>query len=139
VFTGSTKIAKQLMVYAGESNMKRVWLEAGGKSPNIYFEDIMQAEPAFIEKAAEGLVLAFFNQGEVCSANSRLLVERSIHDEFVERLLAKARDWQPGDPLDPASRAGAIVDRRQTAGILAAIERAQGEGATLLGGGRQLT
>ena len=75
----------------------------------------------------KGRLRHFFNQGEVCSANSRLLVERSIHDEFVERLLAKARDWQPGDPLDPASRAGAIVDRRQTAGILAAIERAQGE------------
>lgn len=135
VFTGSTEVGKYFMRYSAQSNLKQVWLECGGKSPNLVFADCRDLDLA-AEKAAFGI---FFNQGEVCSANSRLLVERSIHDEFVERLLAKARDWQPGDPLDPASRAGAIVDRRQTAGILAAIERAQGEGATLLGGGRQLT
>nr|WP_277608878.1 aldehyde dehydrogenase [Pseudomonas aeruginosa] len=135
VFTGSTEVGKYFMQYSAQSNLKQVWLECGGKSPNLVFADCRDLDLA-AEKAAFGI---FFNQGEVCSANSRLLVERSIHDEFVERLLAKARDWQPGDPLDPASRAGAIVDRRQTAGILAAIERAQGEGATLLGGGRQLT
>lgn len=135
VFTGSTEVGKYFMQYSAQSNLKQVWLECGGKSPNLVFADCRDLDQA-AEKAAFGI---FFNQGEVCSANSRLLVERSIHDEFVERLLAKARDWQPGDPLDPASRAGAIVDRRQTAGILAAIERAQGEGATLLGGGRQLT
>ncbi|KAF1050752.1 MAG: NADP/NAD-dependent aldehyde dehydrogenase PuuC [Stenotrophomonas maltophilia] len=88
------------------------------------------------EKAAFGI---FFNQGEVCSANSRLLVQRSIHDEFVERLIAKARDWAPGDPLDPASRAGAIVDARQTASILRAIEQASADGAQLACGGRQLS
>ncbi|SPY59297.1 putative aldehyde dehydrogenase [Pseudomonas aeruginosa] len=135
MFTGSTEVGKYFMQYSAQSNLKQVWLECGGKSPNLVFADCRDLDLA-AEKAAFGI---FFNQGEVCSANSRLLVERSIHDEFVERLLAKARDWQPGDPLDPASRAGAIVDRRQTAGILAAIERAQGEGATLLGGGRQLT
>ncbi len=135
VFTGSTEVGKYFMQYSAQSNLKQVWLECGGKSPNLVFADCRDLDLA-AEKAAFGI---FFNQGAVCSANSRLLVERSIHDEFVERLLAKARDWQPGDPLDPASRAGAIVDRRQTAGILAAIERAQGEGATLLGGGRQLT
>jgi len=110
VFTGSTEVGKYFMQYSAQSNLKQVWLECGGKSPNLVFADCRDLDLA-AEKAAFGI---FFNQGEVCSANSRLLVERSIHDEFVERLLAKARDWQPGDPLDPASRAGAIVDRRDS-------------------------
>ena len=75
----------------------------------------------------------------MCSANSRLLVQRSIHDEFVERLQAKARDWLPGDPLDPASRAGAIVEARQTARIMDFIRGAQADGARLVCGGQQLT
>lgn len=79
VFTGSTKIAKQLMVYAGESNMKRVWLEAGGKSPNIVFADAPDLKAA--AEAAAGAIA--FNQGEVCTAGSRLLVERSIKDKFL--------------------------------------------------------
>ncbi len=134
VFTGSTQVGKYFMQYSAQSNLKQVWLECGGKSPNLVFADCRDLDLA-AEKAAFGI---FFNQGEVCSANSRLLVERSIHDEFVERLIAKARDWAPGDPLDPASRAGAIVDHQQTAGIMACIERAQSDGATQLGGGRQL-
>ncbi|KPA94982.1 NAD-dependent aldehyde dehydrogenase [Pseudomonas asplenii] len=81
----------------------------------------------------------FFNQGEVCSANSRLYVQRSIHDEFVERLQAQARQWLPGNPLDPASRAGAIVDAGQSARIVQAIDRAREEGARLVCGGRRLT
>ncbi|HBK50943.1 MAG TPA: aldehyde dehydrogenase PuuC, partial [Pseudomonas sp.] len=81
----------------------------------------------------------FFNQGEVCSANSRLYVQRAIHDEFIERLQAKARQWLPGNPLDPASRAGAIVDAEQTGRIEAAIVRAGQEGARLVCGGRRLT
>lgn len=78
------------------------------------------------ERAAFGI---FFNQGEVCSANSRLYVQRSIHDAFIERLQAKARQWLPGNPLDPASRAGAIVDAQQTGRIEAAIARAGQDGA----------
>ncbi|HGE2112960.1 TPA: aldehyde dehydrogenase family protein, partial [Pseudomonas aeruginosa] len=91
VFTGSTEVGKYFMQYSAQSNLKQVWLECGGKSPNLVFADCRDLDLA-AEKAAFGI---FFNQGEVCSANSRLLVERSIHDEFVERLLAKARDWQP--------------------------------------------
>ncbi|WP_259698451.1 aldehyde dehydrogenase family protein, partial [Pseudomonas fluorescens] len=79
VFTGSTKIAKQLMIYSGESNMKRVWLEAGGKSPNIVFADAPDLQAA-AESAASAIA---FNQGEVCTAGSRLLVERSIKDKFL--------------------------------------------------------
>jgi len=135
VFTGSTQVGKYFMQYSAQSNLKQVWLECGGKSPNLVFDDCQDLELA-AEKAAFGI---FFNQGEVCSANSRLYVQRSIHDEFVERLIAKARDWQPRDPLDPASRAGAIVDAQQTARIIAAIARGREEGALLVTGGRQLT
>ncbi|SDI61760.1 aldehyde dehydrogenase [Pseudomonas panipatensis] len=134
VFTGSTEVGKYFMQYSAQSNLKQVWLECGGKSPNLVFADCRDLDLA-AAKAAFGI---FFNQGEVCSANSRLLVERSIHDEFVERLIAKARDWLPGDPLDPASRAGAIVDGKQTASILRFIDEAQGSGASLAHGGRQL-
>ncbi|MNZ18700.1 Aldehyde dehydrogenase PuuC [compost metagenome] len=135
VFTGSTQVGKYFMQYSAQSNLKQVWLECGGKSPNLVFADCQDLDLA-AEKAAFGI---FFNQGEVCSANSRLYVQRSIQEEFTERLLAKARAWMPGDPLDPASRAGAIVDAGQTARIMAFIEQAQGEGARLLGGGRRLS
>lgn len=134
-FTGSTEVGKYFMSYSAQSNLKQVWLECGGKSANLVFADCQDLDLA-AEKAAFGI---FFNQGEVCSANSRLLVQRSIHDEFVERLLAKAREWTPGDPLDPASRAGAIVDSRQTARIMDFIRGAEAEGARLACGGRQLT
>lgn len=135
VFTGSTQVGKYFMQYSAQSNLKQVWLECGGKSPNLVFDDCKDLDLA-AEKAAFGI---FFNQGEVCSANSRLYVQRSIHDAFIERLIAKARDWLPGNPLDPASRAGAIVDAQQTSQIMAAIGRAQEEGALLVAGGRQLS
>lgn len=134
-FTGSTEVGKYFMGYSAQSNLKQVWLECGGKSANLVFADCQDLDLA-AEKAAFGI---FFNQGEVCSANSRLLVQRSIHDEFVERLQAKARDWLPGDPLDPASRAGAIVEARQTARIMDFIKGAQADGARLVCGGQQLT
>ncbi|QZI73126.1 aldehyde dehydrogenase [Pseudomonas protegens] len=134
VFTGSTEVGKYFMQYSAQSNLKQVWLECGGKSPNLVFADCQDLDLA-AEKAAFGI---FFNQGEVCSANSRLLVERSIHDPFVERLQAKARDWRPGNPLDPASRAGAMVDARQTASVMGYIKGAREQGADLVCGGRQL-
>ncbi|MCU1770654.1 aldehyde dehydrogenase [Pseudomonas sp. 13B_3.2_Bac1] len=133
VFTGSTQVGKYFMQYSAQSNLKQVWLECGGKSANLVFADCKDLDLA-AEKAAFGI---FFNQGEVCSANSRLLVERSIHDEFVERLKAQAELWLPGDPLDPQSRAGAIVDQRQTASIMRAIRGAEQAGASLVFGGRQ--
>ncbi|WP_448645445.1 aldehyde dehydrogenase [Pseudomonas mediterranea] len=135
VFTGSTEVGKYFMQYSAQSNLKQVWLECGGKSPNLVFADCQDLDLA-AQKAAFGI---FFDQGEVCSANSRLLVQRSIHDEFVERLVAQARQWQPGNPLDPASRSGAIVDERQTARIMQYIGQAQAEGARLVCGGRQLS
>lgn len=135
VFTGSTQVGKYFMQYAAQSNLKQVWLECGGKSPNLIFDDCQDLDLA-AQKAAFGI---FFNQGEVCSANSRLYVQRSIHDEFIERLQDKARQWQPGNPLDPASRAGAIVDSEQTARICKAIGLAREEGARLVCGGQRLS
>ncbi|MFJ4345425.1 aldehyde dehydrogenase [Pseudomonas sp. NPDC089401] len=135
VFTGSTQVGKYFMQYSAQSNLKQVWLECGGKSPNLVFADCQDLDLA-AKKAAFGI---FFNQGEVCSANSRLYVQRSIHDEFVERLQAEARQWQPGNPLDPASRAGAIVDGEQAGRIARAIGQAREEGARLVCGGQRLT
>lgn len=134
-FTGSTAVGKLFMQYSAHSNLKQVWLECGGKSPNLVFADCKNLDLA-AEKAAFGI---FFNQGEVCSANSRLLVERAIHDEFVERLAEKAKAWQPGDPLNPASRMGAIVNARQTARIIEYIAGAEASSATRVTGGQQVT
>lgn len=134
-FTGSTEVGKYFMQYSAQSNLKQVWLECGGKSANLVFADCEDLDLA-AEKAAFGI---FFNQGEVCSANSRVLVERSIHDDFVKRLVAKAQGWQPGDPLDPNSSAGAIVETRQTERVMAYIHGAHEQGATLACGGQQLS
>lgn len=134
VFTGSTKIAKQLMIYAGESNMKRVWLEAGGKSPNIVFADAPDLEAA--AQAAAGAIA--FNQGEVCSAGSRLLVESSIRDTFIPMVAAAMQEWKVGHPLDPETKVGALVDRAHLDQVLGYINVGIAEGATLLCGGQQV-
>jgi gamma-glutamyl-gamma-aminobutyraldehyde dehydrogenase len=132
-FTGSTAVGKLFMQYAGQSNMKQVWLETGGKSPNIVFADCANLDAA-ADMAAFGI---FFNQGEVCSANSRLLVHRSIRDGFVEKLVERAATMQPGDPLDPASRMGAMVDARHTANVMRFVEAAK-KTSTLVTGGKQV-
>jgi len=134
VFTGSTKIAKQLLVYAGESNMKRVWLEAGGKSPNIIFADAPDLKAA-AESAAAAIA---FNQGEVCSAGSRLLVERSIKDDFVPLVIEALKSWKPGHPLDPATNIGALVDIQHLNTVLSYIEAGSTDGAQLLMGGKRV-
>lgn len=131
-FTGSTGVGKQLMQYAGQSNLKRVYLECGGKSPNLVFADCKDLD-AVARNAAEAI---FHNQGEVCIAGSRLLVENSVRDEFVERVLAHAETMQPGDPLDPASFMGAIVDEVQHKRILDYIRQGVEEGARLRTGGQ---
>ena len=131
VFTGSTGVAKQLMVDAGETNMKRVWTEAGGKSPNIVFADAPNLDAA-AEAAASAI---FFNMGEVCTAGSRLLVEASIADAFMEKVRAAVAHWRPGNPLDPNTTLGAIVDEGQLARILDYIAKGKAEGARLTAGG----
>ncbi|MBA1241443.1 aldehyde dehydrogenase [Pseudomonas japonica] len=134
VFTGSTRIAKQLMVYAGESNMKRIWLEAGGKSPNIVFADAPDLQAA-AESAASAIA---FNQGEVCTAGSRLLVERSIKDRFLPMVVEALKGWKPGNPLDPQTTVGALVDTQQMNTVLSYIDAGHSDGATLVAGGKRI-
>lgn len=133
-FTGSTATGKMFMTYSGQSNLKQVWPETGGKSPNLVFADCENLEAA-ADMAAFGI---FFNQGQVCSANSRLYVERSIHDQFVKLLVARAEATQPGDPLNPASKMGAIVDERQTNRIMGFVEAGR-KTANLATGGNRIT
>lgn len=130
-FTGSTEVGKLFLEYAGRSNMKQVWLECGGKSANIVFSDCDVAKAA--KFAAQGI---FFNQGEVCSANSRLLVHRSVKDELLDGLLGHARSYMPGDPLDPSSRMGALVDEAHTRRVMGYIEEGKRSSTLLLGGER---
>ena len=129
-FTGSTPVGKMFQQYAGQSNMKQVWLETGGKSPNLIFADCDNLEAA-ADMAAFGI---FFNQGEVCSANSRLLVERSIHQDFVQMLIARAENYSPGNPLDPASKMGAIVSQEQYDRILKMIASGKKDADCVTGG-----
>ncbi len=133
-FTGSTRTAKQLMIDAGESNLKRVWSEAGGKSAHIIFADA----PDLHEAAQAAAAAICFNQGEVCTAGSRLLVEARIYDVFMPLLLAEIATWQPGHPLDPASNMGALVDEAHLNTVLGYIAQGQAEGAQLRYGGRRI-
>jgi acyl-CoA reductase-like NAD-dependent aldehyde dehydrogenase len=132
-FTGSTEVGKFFLRYAGESNMKQVSLECGGKSPNIIMADAPDLDAA-ATAAAWGI---FFNQGEVCNAGSRLIVEESVKDQVLEKVMAVGKKLVPGDPLDPKTGLGAIVDRTQMERVLGYIEAGKKEGAKLaLGGNR---
>jgi len=133
-FTGSTATGRMVMQYAGQSNMKRVSVECGGKSPNIIMADYPD-----IERAANAAASAiFFNQGEVCSAGSRLLVHESIKDAVLEKVQAYSRTMQPGDPLDPQTRLGAIVDDIQMNRVLGYIDTGRRDGAKLRFGGERV-
>ncbi len=133
-FTGSTEVGKFFLRYAAESNMKRVSLECGGKTPHIIMADCEYLDDA-VKAAAFGI---FYNQGEVCNAGSRLLVHASLKDRFLEKLAAFSTRFAPGDPLDPATRMGAIVSRSQMDRVLNYIGIAKSEGASLrLGGTRE--
>ncbi|MFB4391832.1 MULTISPECIES: aldehyde dehydrogenase family protein [unclassified Pseudomonas] len=134
-FTGSTPVGSHILKCAAE-NIIPSTVELGGKSPNIFFEDIMNAEPAFIEKAAEGLVLAFFNQGEVCTCPSRALVQESIYPQFMEVVLKKIKQIKRGDPLDTDTMVGAQASQQQFEKILSYMDIAREEGAELLTGGK---
>jgi 4-guanidinobutyraldehyde dehydrogenase/NAD-dependent aldehyde dehydrogenase len=132
-FTGSTRTGKLMLQYSAQSNMKRVWLECGGKSPNIILADCPD-----LDRAAEAAAAAiFFNQGEMCSAGSRLIVEEPVREAILEKVTAAGRRLVPGDPLDPTTRQGAIVDDTQLATVLGYIESGRQEGARVrLGGAR---
>jgi acyl-CoA reductase-like NAD-dependent aldehyde dehydrogenase len=132
-FTGSTAVGKQLMRFSGESNLKRTFLELGGKSPNIVFAD------ANLEKAAAFAAIAvFYNGGQTCTAGTRLIVEESIRERFVEMVVASSRDWMPGDPLDPATRMGPMIDAAQLKTVADYVDIGRREGASLVAGGNQV-
>jgi gamma-glutamyl-gamma-aminobutyraldehyde dehydrogenase len=131
VFTGSTAVGKLFQRYAGESNMKQVWLETGGKSPNLIFPDADLDAAA--DMAAFGI---FFNQGEVCSANSRMLVHSSIKDEMVERMKTLAEAIVPGNPLDPNAGLGSMVDKAHTDNVMRFVKSGQNSSRLVTGGER---
>ncbi|HEY4802653.1 MAG TPA: aldehyde dehydrogenase [Paraburkholderia sp.] len=131
-FTGSTNVGKQIMQYAGQSNLKRVWLELGGKSPNIVLPDCPDLDRA--ANAAAGAI--FYNMGEMCTAGSRLLVHREIKDVFLAKLIEAAKAYKPGNPLDPQVSMGAIVDKIQLERVLSYIEAGRKDSKLLTGGER---
>ncbi len=133
-FTGSTPVGSHIMKRAAE-NIIPSTVELGGKSPNIFFEDIMQQEDDYISKCAEGLVLAFFNQGEVCTCPSRALIQESIYDEFMAIVIERAKNIKRGNPLDTDVQVGAQASQQQFEKILEYIEIGKNEGAELLLGG----
>jgi acyl-CoA reductase-like NAD-dependent aldehyde dehydrogenase len=133
-FTGSTATGRQIMQYAGQSNLKRVSLECGGKSPNIVLADYPD-----LDRAATAAAAAIFsNMGEMCSAGSRLLLQEDIKEAVLEKVQALARAVPPGDPLDSATRLGAIVDETQMKRVLGYIDAGRGDGASIRVGGRRV-
>lgn len=132
-FTGSTPVGKQLMEYSGQSNLKRTFLELGGKSPNIVFAD------SNLEKAAAmATVAVFYNGGQTCTAGTRLIVEEKIQDRFLEMVTENARNWMPGNPLDPATAMGPMIDAGQFNTVSEYVDIGRVEGAELVFGGRRM-
>ncbi|HXY48195.1 MAG TPA: aldehyde dehydrogenase family protein [Terriglobales bacterium] len=132
-FTGSTAVGKEIM-RSGAETLKRVTLELGGKSPNIVFAD------SDLDSAVRGAINGiFYGKGEVCNAGSRLFVESRLRDEFMDKLVARTKKMQPGDPLDPKTRMGAIVSREQMNTVLDYIEAGKKEGAQLIAGGKRVS
>lgn len=133
-FTGSTAVGHIILANAAKTLIPST-VELGGKSPNIYFEDIMAQEDEFVSKCVEGLLLGFFNQGEVCTCPSRALVQESIYEAFIEKVLERAGNIKQGDPLDTDTMVGAQASKEQFDKIMQYMEIARGDGAEFLMGG----
>jgi 4-(gamma-glutamylamino)butanal dehydrogenase len=131
-FTGSTAVGKLFMQYSGQSNIKRVGLECGGKSPHIVLDDCPDLDAA-ARAVAAGI---FGNSGQVCNAGSRLIVHAAVRDELLDRIAAIARELAPGDPLDPATKMGAIVSQTQHESVMSYIDAGRADGARIIAGGR---
>ena len=132
-FTGSTRVGRKMLEYAGRSNLKRVYNELGGKSAFVVFDDFENTERA--AKTVAGSM--FFNQGESCNAPSRVLVHEKVADRFLEVVAAEAPNYAPGDPLSGAAEMGALVDETQMKTVLGYIEAGNAEGAKLVAGGQR--
>jgi gamma-glutamyl-gamma-aminobutyraldehyde dehydrogenase/4-guanidinobutyraldehyde dehydrogenase/NAD-dependent aldehyde dehydrogenase len=133
-FTGSSEVGKFFLRYSGESNMKSVSLECGGKSPNIVFADA--PDLAAVAKQSAGGI--FYNSGQVCDAASRLIVEDKIHDKFMDALATEAKAYTPSDPLDPKTTMGSVVDENQMKRVLGYIDKGKSEGAQVAVGGKRV-
>lgn len=131
-FTGSTAVGKLIAGFAAQSNLKRTWLELGGKSPNIVLPDCPDIAKA--ARSAAGAI--FYNMGEMCTAGSRLLLHKDIKDEFLAAFRTAAANYQPANPLDPTTSMGAIIDRIQYDKVLSYIDKGLSEGAELICGGK---
>ena len=136
-FTGETTTGRLIMQYASE-NLIPVTLELGGKSPNIFFADVMAEDDDFLDKALEGFTMFALNQGEVCTCPSRALVQKSIYDKFMEKAVARVKKINQGNPLEPATMVGAQASNDQLEKILSYIDIGKKEGAKLLAGGERL-
>jgi len=135
-FTGETTTGRLIMQYASQ-NIIPVTLELGGKSPNIFFEDVFAKDDAFLNKAIEGFVMFALNQGEVCTCPSRALIQESIYDQFMEKALARVKQIKQGNPLDTETMIGAQASTEQVDKILSYIEIGKQEGAKVLAGGER--
>jgi aldehyde dehydrogenase len=135
-FTGSTATGR-IIAQAAAGNLIPATLELGGKSPNVFFEDIASADDDFFDKAVEGLVLFAFNQGEVCTCPSRALIQESVYDKFMERVLPRVAAIKQGNPLDPNTMLGAQASADQLNKIMSYMDIGKQEGAKLLIGGEQ--
>ncbi|BAK78206.1 aldehyde dehydrogenase [Pseudogulbenkiania sp. NH8B] len=135
-FTGETSTGRLIMQYASE-NIIPVTLELGGKSPNIFFEDVMSADDAFFDKALEGFAMFALNQGEVCTCPSRALIQESIYDAFIERAVARVKAIKQGNPYDMSTMIGAQASSEQLDKILSYIDIGRQEGAQVLAGGQR--
>ena len=135
-FTGETTTGRLILQYASE-NLIPVTLELGGKSPNIFFADVLDRDDAFVDKALEGFAMFALNQGEVCTCPSRALIQDLIYDQFLERAIARVKAIKQGDPLDPATMIGAQASNDQLEKILSYIDIGKQEGAEVLTGGKR--
>ena len=133
-FTGSTEIGRQVLQYSAESNLKKVTLELGGKNPSVVLSDATH-----LDAVAEHVVNAcFWNMGQNCTSNSRLIVHKGIKEELLERILVKVREWRTGDPLEPSNRLGSMVSKGHFEDVMGYIECGKKEKATLVLGGESL-
>jgi acyl-CoA reductase-like NAD-dependent aldehyde dehydrogenase len=137
-FTGSTDVGHHILKCAAESLIPST-VELGGKSPNIYFADIFDHEDAYLDKCIEGMLLAFFNQGEVCTCPSRVLIHESVYDKFIAKVIERAAVIQQGNPLDTDTQVGAQASQEQFDKILSYLDIGRAEGAQVLIGGQAAT